>query len=85
MAVEERRSEVKHEMHLDRKKPTLHWSDLAALRGIQGEAEQSEMSNVGPSAFVPWVLCYLCPAMHPPVAYISKMEPAEPTFSICLC
>ena len=35
--------------------------DPAVLGCVQGEAELSEMSNIGPSAGLPWVPRYLCP------------------------
>lgn len=60
-------------------------SDLTVLGCVQGKADLSEVSNIGPSACLPWVPCYLCPAMCSPVAYIPKSVAAEPTFSICLC
>lgn len=60
-------------------------SDLAVLGCVQGEMELSEMSNIGPSACLPWVPCYLCPATCLPVAYIPKSVATAPTFSICLC
>ena len=59
-------------------------SDLTVLGCVQGEAELSEVSNIGPSACPPG-----SPATLPrhvfPVAYIPKSVAAESTFSICLC
>lgn len=43
MAADKWRSEVKHEIHLDPKRPVLHSSDLAVLGCIQVDAELSEM------------------------------------------
>lgn len=60
-------------------------SDLAVLGSVQGEVELSEMSNIGPSACLPRVPCYLGPAMCSPVAYIPKSVATGSTFSICLC
>lgn len=59
--------------------------DLAVLGSVQREEKLSELSNIGPSACLPWVSCYLCPAMCSPIAYIPKLVAAEPTSSICLC
>lgn len=40
-------------------------SDLTVLGCVQGEAELSEVSNIGPSACPPWVPCYLAPPRVP--------------------
>ncbi len=60
-------------------------SDLTVLGCIQGEADLSEVSIIGPSACLPWVPCYLCHATCSPVAYIPKSVAAEPTLCVCLC
>lgn len=53
-------------------------SDLAVLGSVQGEVELSELSNIGPSACLPRVRCYLCPATCSPVAYIPNRLQLSP-------